>query len=67
VFFLFLPSRQEIFFIKFFDVMKKRKQQEVRSLLGAWVCDMANKLMNESEVPMTRQEAFKQAHGKGNS
>ena len=42
--------------------MKKRKQQEVRSLLGAWVCDMANRLMNESEVPMTQSEAFRQAH-----
>ena len=42
--------------------MKKRKQQEERSLLGAWVCDMANRLMNESEVPMTQSEAFRQAH-----
>ena len=42
--------------------MKKRKQQEVRSLLGAWVCDMANRLMNESEVPMTQSKAFEQAH-----
>ena len=42
--------------------MKKRKQQEVRSLLGAWVCDMANRLMNESEVPMTQSKAFRQAH-----
>jgi len=42
--------------------MKKRKQQEERSLLGAWVCDMANRLMNESEVPMTQSEAFEQAH-----
>jgi len=30
--------------------------------LGAWVCDMANRLMNESEVPMTQSEAFRQAH-----
>ena len=42
--------------------MKKRKQQEERSLLGAWVCDMANRLMNESEVPMTQSKAFEQAH-----
>ncbi|MBE6262256.1 MAG: hypothetical protein E7107_15875 [Prevotella sp.] len=42
--------------------MKKRKQQEERSLLGAWVCDMANRLMNESGVPMTQSEAFEQAH-----
>jgi hypothetical protein len=42
--------------------MKKRRQQEVRSLLGAWVCDMANRLMNESEVPMTQSEAFELAH-----
>ena len=42
--------------------MKKRKQQEERSLLGAWVCDMANRLMNESEVPMTQSEAFERAH-----
>ena len=42
--------------------MKKRKQQEERSLLGAWVCDMANRLMNESEVPMTQSKAFRQAH-----
>ena len=42
--------------------MNKIKQQEERSLLGAWVCDMANRLMNESEVPMTQSEAFRQAH-----
>ena len=42
--------------------MKKRKQQEERSLLGAWVCDMANRLMNECEVPMTQSKAFEQAH-----
>ena len=42
--------------------MKKRKQQDERSLMGAWVCDMANRLMNESEVPMTQSEAFEQAH-----
>ena len=42
--------------------MKKRKQKEERSLLGAWVCDMANRLMDESEVPMTQSKAFRQAH-----
>lgn len=40
----------------------KTKKLEERSLLGAWVCDMANRLMNESEVPMTQSEAFRQAH-----
>ena len=38
--------------------MKKRKQQEERSLLGAWVCDMANKLMNESAVTMAEIRSY---------
>ena len=61
IFFLSLLSRQEFFlFTYFFDVMKKEKT--TRSLLGAWVCELANKLYNESEKVITRTEAFRRAH-----
>ena len=52
--------------------MAKRKKQSksrktttkktTKSLLGAWVCDLANRLMDESGLPVTRREAFRQAH-----
>ena len=61
IFFFSLLSRQEFFlFTYFFDVMKKEKT--TRSLLGAWVCELANKLYNESEKVITRTEAFRRAH-----
>ena len=42
--------------------MKKKKEKTTRSLLGAWVCELANNLCNESDIPMTRREAFRKAH-----
>ena len=39
-----------------------KKEKTTKSLLGAWVCELANKLMNECETPMTRTEAFRRAH-----
>ena len=42
--------------------MKKKKEKTTRSLLGAWVCELANNLCNESEIPMTKSEAFRKAH-----
>lgn len=41
---------------------KSRKTTTKKSLLGAWVCDLANRLMDESGLPVTRREAFRQAH-----
>ena len=40
--------------------MKKKKT--TNKLLGAWVCDLANRLINDCETPMTRTEAFTKAH-----
>ena len=42
--------------------MKKKKEKTTRSLLGAWVCELANNLCNESETPITKSEAFRKAH-----
>ena len=44
--------------------MAKRKRQidDVRRLTGRWVFEMANMLIDESEVPMERSEAMRQAH-----
>ena len=39
-----------------------KKEKTTKQLLGAWVCELANKLMNECETPMTRTEAFRRAH-----
>ena len=39
-----------------------KKEKTTKSLLGAWVCELANNLMNECETPMTRTEAFRRAH-----
>ena len=39
-----------------------KKEKTTKSLLGAWVCELANRLMNECETPMTRTEAFRRAH-----
>ena len=39
-----------------------KKEKTTRSLLGAWVCELANKLYNESEKVITRTEAFRRAH-----
>ena len=36
------------------------KEKTTNELLGAWVCDLANKLMEEA--CMTRSAAFRQAH-----
>ena len=36
------------------------KEKTTNELLGAWVCDLANKLMEEA--CMTRSNAFRQAH-----
>ena len=37
-----------------------KKEKTTKEQLGAWVCDLANKLMEEECV--TRSEAFKRAH-----
>ena len=37
-----------------------KKEKTTKEQLGAWVCDLANKLMDEECI--TRSEAFKQAH-----
>ena len=42
--------------------MKKKKEKTTRSLLGAWVCELANNLCNECETPITKSEAFRKAH-----
>ena len=39
-----------------------KKEKTTKSLLGAWVCELANNLMNECETSMTRTEAFRRAH-----
>ena len=39
-----------------------KKEKTTKSLLGAWVCELANNLLNESERVMTRSEAFRKAH-----
>ena len=36
------------------------KKKETRSLMGAWVCELAYRLMDEE--CMTRSEAFRRAH-----
>ena len=40
----------------------KKEKQEMRNYLGAWVCELANNLLDESERVMTRSEAFRKAH-----
>ena len=42
--------------------MKKKKEKTTRELLGAWVCELANNLCNESEIPLPKNEAFRKAH-----
>ena len=39
-----------------------KKEKTTKSLLGAWVCYLANSLANECEKPMTMKDAFTQAH-----
>ena len=39
-----------------------KKEKTTKQLLGAWVCDLANRLINDSETPMTQSEAFRRAH-----
>ena len=39
-----------------------KKEKTTRSLLGSWVCELANNLYNESETLITRTEAFRRAH-----
>ena len=39
-----------------------KKEKTTKSLLGAWVCYLANSLANECEEPMTAKGAFTQAH-----
>ena len=39
-----------------------KKEKTTKQLLGAWVCDLANRLINDCETPMTQSEAFRRAH-----
>ena len=39
-----------------------KKEKTTNELLGAWVCDLANRLINDCETPMTQSEAFRKAH-----
>ena len=41
---------------------KKQNGDDVRRLTGRWVFEMAYLLIDESEAPMERSEAFRQAH-----
>ena len=54
----YLRVRKLFYSLNFFDVMKKEKT--TKQLEDAWVCELANRLMDEG--CMTRSEAFRRAH-----